>query len=58
MINISSNQFGHSEIYFFFFSFRQELVFPLPTEIEKERNKKLKSASSTHFLSFLSLYLD
>ena len=48
MINISSNQFGHSETYFFFF-FSLGISFPLPTEIEEERNKKLKSASFTHF---------
>ena len=57
MINISSNQFGHSETYFFFF-FSLGISFPLPTEIEEERNKKLKSTSFTHFFSFRSLFLD
>ena len=60
MINIYSNLFGHSEIYFFFFFFFFSLgiSFPLPTEIEEERNKKLKSTSFTHFFSFRSLFLD
>ena len=48
LINISSNQFGHSETYLatssFFFSLG--ISFPLPTETEEERNKKLKSALS------------
>ena len=57
MINMS-NQLGHSEIYFFFFSFFcQELVFFYP---QKQRKKeiKIKMYQFHSLFSFLSLFLD
>ena len=58
LINISSNQSGHSEIFSFVF-FSLGINFPLLTEAEKEIDKNLKcNRSFTTTFSFLSPFLD